>query len=84
MTKKEIALLVHYNMRNHVGAMALKEDENSDIHRCFYKRLKEKRYSVLRNFIKLRDAERMLNEKLKKEGRMSLNEAYDQLIDFIK
>ena len=76
MIKEEMKLKVHYELRNHIGARAL-NDENIAISRYYinlYKRIKKdrtKRY--------LEDAEKRINEKLNKQGFVSILDVYDEL-----
>ncbi len=76
MTKEEMKLKVHYELRNHIGAMALNK-EGSVIGIYFgnlYKRIRKyqtKRY--------LEIAEKNFNDKLKAQGYLSLYDVYDEL-----
>lgn len=76
MTKEEMKLKVHYELRNNIGAMAL-DKEGSVIGRHFrniYKRIKRdktKRY--------LESAEKNLNDKAKAQGYLSLYDVYYEL-----
>lgn len=74
MTEKEMALLAHYNLRNHIGAMVLKDDRYSYIYRKLYNKIKK---TVSKGHILV--IERRLNNKLHREGRLHLMDIYDEL-----
>lgn len=74
MTEKEMALLAHYNLRNHIGAMVLKDDGYSDIYRKLYNKIKK---TISKGHILV--IERRLNNKLHREGRLHLMDVYDEL-----
>lgn len=69
MTEKEMALLVHYSMRNHAGAMALKEGKESEVYKRFYKSIKDEKKNVIVNFRKHRSVAKDLYRVLGKNGR---------------
>ena len=69
MNEKEMALLVHYTMRNHIGAMALNSEGEEDGYMRLYKTMKEERRHATTIFRKLRSAERDLDKLLGKEGK---------------
>lgn len=76
MTKEEMKLKVHYELRNHIGAMALNNTSTaiSRYYMNLYKRIKKdstKRY--------LEDAEKRFNEKFNKQGYLSILDVYDEL-----
>lgn len=69
MNEKEMALLVHYTMKNHIGAMALKDGEEREGYKNLYLKMKEERSNAVTIFRKLRNAEKDLYKLLGKKGR---------------
>ena len=69
MNEKEMALLVHYTMRNHIGAMALNSDGEEGGYMRLYKTMKEERRHATTIFRKLRNAEKDLDKLLGIKGK---------------